>query len=201
MDFTKNIQDELEHIKLLKQEQLEEEIDQLVALLKLCGRSPLEQQILLDFVVCFDGSVVNFEKALKLHGIFIGPELAFHPNLSKFYLEITPQYKITAKSREGRKIIEKKYRADFLIELKEKATNLDVIKLIVEVDGHDYHERTKEQAQHDKERDRSFLSLGYPTMRFTGREIYSDTVKATSEIEKYLLEKALGVLGESPKFK
>lgn len=43
--------------------------------------------------------------------------------------------------------------------------------LAIECDGHDWHERTPEQAAHDRRRDRAVLRTGIPTIRFTGREI------------------------------
>lgn len=45
------------------------------------------------------------------------------------------------------------------------------IAVAVELDGHDFHERTKEQAERDKRRDRSLLSMGWTTIRFTGSEV------------------------------
>lgn len=47
-------------------------------------------------------------------------------------------------------------------------------KLIVECDGHDYHERTKEQAAKDRSRDRQVQLNDYSVLRFTGSEIYKD---------------------------
>lgn len=44
----------------------------------------------------------------------------------------------------------------------------------VELDGHDFHERTKEQASRDKKRDRSLLSKGWTTIRFTGSDVVRD---------------------------
>lgn len=46
----------------------------------------------------------------------------------------------------------------------------------VECDGHEFHERTKEQAQRDKERDRYLQSLGLMVLRFTGSEIWRDPI-------------------------
>jgi len=46
--------------------------------------------------------------------------------------------------------------------------------VIAECDGHDFHERTKEQAAHDKKRDRFLQSKGYKVLRFTGSEIWKD---------------------------
>lgn len=50
-------------------------------------------------------------------------------------------------------------------------------RVIVECDGHDYHERTKEQAKRDKERDRELQRQGYKVFRYTGSEIYNDAIK------------------------
>lgn len=54
--------------------------------------------------------------------------------------------------------------------------------LIVECDGHDFHERTKEQAARDKRRDRFLLEQGWPVIRFTGSEIHVDPGACTAQI-------------------
>lgn len=46
------------------------------------------------------------------------------------------------------------------------------VALAVECDGHDFHEKTKEQARRDKSRDRILISHGIHTIRFTGSEIF-----------------------------
>lgn len=65
------------------------------------------------------------------------------------------------------------WRVDFLV----KAYGLGARRwrhLIVEADGHDFHERTKEQAALDRSRDRWAQLNGYAVMRFTGSEIWTD---------------------------
>ena len=47
-------------------------------------------------------------------------------------------------------------------------------RLVVECDGHDFHERTKEQAAKDRSRDRALNSEGYDVFRFTGSELWRD---------------------------
>ena len=47
-------------------------------------------------------------------------------------------------------------------------------KLVVECDGHDFHERTKEQAAKDRSRDRHLNAAGYDVFRFTGSELWRD---------------------------
>lgn len=69
------------------------------------------------------------------------------------------------------------YRVDFLV--KNYGSEVGVI---IECDGHDFHEKTKEQAKHDKERDRWLTSQGYKILRYTGSEIYNDFVKIEDEL-------------------
>lgn len=65
-----------------------------------------------------------------------------------------------------------KYIADFGVLA--KARSGTVVRGAVECDGHDFHERTKEQAKHDRSRDRYFQSCGIYTLRYTGSEIHAD---------------------------
>lgn len=58
------------------------------------------------------------------------------------------------------------YHAD--ITVKQDSINF---KVAIECDGHDFHEKTKEQAAKDKKRDREFQKLGYVILRYTGSEI------------------------------
>lgn len=59
----------------------------------------------------------------------------------------------------------------------------------IECDGHEWHERTKQQAAADRARDRELLRLGLPTMRFTGSEIFHDSDRCASEV--YAISDAL----------
>ena len=59
-------------------------------------------------------------------------------------------------------------------------------KMIVECDGHDFHEKTKEQARRDKGRDRNLQSLGFPVYRYTGSELYADVYRSATEIVRVL---------------
>lgn len=54
--------------------------------------------------------------------------------------------------------------------------------VFIECDGHDWHERTKQQAAYDRERDRSFLARGFVTVRFTGSEIVHYPEKCCAEL-------------------
>lgn len=73
------------------------------------------------------------------------------------------------------------YRADFVIEFAPDAPPF-VRLVVVECDGHDYHERTKEQAKRDKARERAITASGLPVFRFTGSELYRDAESCVEEI-------------------
>ena len=60
--------------------------------------------------------------------------------------------------------------------------------VIIEVDGHDYHERTKEQAERDKKRDRFMTSTEAKVFRFTGREVYRDADACAYEVMEYVIK-------------
>lgn len=65
-----------------------------------------------------------------------------------------------------------KYRVDFLFGRGDRLGAGDCVA--VECDGHDFHEKTRDQAARDKARDR-YLNLHVKAvLRFTGREIYRD---------------------------
>ena len=55
-------------------------------------------------------------------------------------------------------------------------------RIAVECDGHNYHERTKEQAAHDRRRDRHLQRHGWHVMRFTGSEIFRDVRGCVAEV-------------------
>jgi very-short-patch-repair endonuclease len=68
------------------------------------------------------------------------------------------------------------YRVDFLIEYRFFGMTK---RIIVECDGHEFHERTKVQAWRDKRRDRE---LPHKVYRFTGSEIHANATACASEI-------------------
>jgi hypothetical protein len=75
------------------------------------------------------------------------------------------------------------YRIDFCLRHnRDDRTRL----LFVECDGHDFHERTKEQAERDRSKDRAIQAAGIPVLRFTGREIWRDPLNVMIEVLKFM---------------
>lgn len=76
-----------------------------------------------------------------------------------------------------------KYRVDFLFTVRVDGKEHQVV---IECDGHDFHDRTKQQAQRDKSRDRDLANSGYIVIRFTGSEIYRRAPACGEEISALL---------------
>ncbi|PWC69130.1 hypothetical protein TSH7_01415 [Azospirillum sp. TSH7] len=76
-----------------------------------------------------------------------------------------------------------KFRADFLFTCIAQG---HVRRLAVECDGHDFHERTKQQAQRDRARDRFMVAEGITVIRFTGSELYRDPMSCGEQLQGVL---------------
>lgn len=74
------------------------------------------------------------------------------------------------------------YRADIFLKVFDRKTKDNWLNLVIECDGHDFHERTKEQAARDKRRDRWFQSRGFLVLRFAGSEIWKDPTACVDEV-------------------
>lgn len=72
------------------------------------------------------------------------------------------------------------YRLDFAIEadgaLEARAKDAGVAlpRIAIELDGHDFHERTKQQVTERNERDRNLVSAGWTVLHFSGSELQAD---------------------------
>lgn len=90
------------------------------------------------------------------------------------YIEIKPQYKFYYKIEDetyGLPIIDKEFRLDFGIILKDYKTDRIIKKFCIECDGFEYHS-TQEKIIRDNKRDRKLLDEGeFHTIRYLGKEI------------------------------
>lgn len=104
----------------------------------------------------------------------------FGPNRQDYYchLAITPQHRVS------------RYRVDFLLDYTDDyAISLGKngqSQLVVEIDGHDFHEKTRVQAARDKERDRILQEAGFTVFHFTGSELWAKPMERASQCLKYL---------------
>lgn len=72
------------------------------------------------------------------------------------------------------------YRVDILLVVRPVTGN--AVRLAVECDGHDFHDRTKQQAAYDRARDRELLMHSVSTIRFTGSEIVHSPERCAGDV-------------------
>lgn len=65
------------------------------------------------------------------------------------------------------------------------------VLLVVECDGHEFHDGDKIAAAKDKERDRWFTANGYAVYRFTGSQIYQRPWLCVSECLVYAMRRGV----------
>jgi very-short-patch-repair endonuclease len=71
---------------------------------------------------------------------------------------------------------------DFLVK-DPKARGLPIV---IELDGHEFHEKTKQQAAKDRKRERSIIRRGYHVVRFTGHEVFRGAEACVKEVVEML---------------
>lgn len=80
-----------------------------------------------------------------------------------------------------------RYTADFLVaRIDRTGASISWSMAVIEADGHDYHERTKAQAAHDRSRDRFMQAKGFTVLRFTGAQIHADSGACADEVINFL---------------
>ena len=146
--------------------------------------SPIEKYML------FAITIIACRNATKVTFVVNGREDGYDCNYHDTQISIEPQAKIGD------------YRVDFLVRVEEafftpnegtRTTNL-----VIECDGHEYHEMTKEQAARDKKRDRELQKKGYSIFRFSGSEIWKDAIECAENSIKFLRDKAKNEYFEKP---
>lgn len=125
--------------------------------------SPIEQIFFMALRVQCQQMGIEFTTLVEPE--FIKP--GFH-----FTLYISPQKKIG------------NYKVDFHIKLKQGCGESE---LVVELDGHDFHDKDKRQRSYEKARDRYLLQQGFKVFHFTG----SDVVKSPQHVA-YEVMQSLG---------
>jgi len=106
-----------------------------------------------------------------------GDNLSLPEQIAPTRVVINPQAKILS------------YRVDFLAtsSVLDFQTRAFIKRsVIIECDGHDFHEKTKEQAKRDKKKDRELQAKGYRVFRFTGSEIWNNVFQCAEEVFNFL---------------
>lgn len=73
------------------------------------------------------------------------------------------------------------YRVDFLV-----STNDGAQKVVVELDGHAFHDKDKRQRSYEKARDRALVRAGCKVLHYTGSDVVADPYRVAFEILEVL---------------
>lgn len=99
-----------------------------------------------------------------------GPEFNSNGGLGLGYgAHIKPQHQIGS------------YRVDFLLSQNNIGPDSILTPVIVELDGHAFHDKDQKQRAYEKARDRFFIKEGYRVLHFTGSEVVADPFKVAFE--------------------
>ena len=137
--------------------------------------SPIEHIFLTAFYVVMR----NAEPRLNVHVCMVEEDFWFSSEHASW--KIMPQAPIGP------------FRCDFAIRWLNMMGDWSPRLLIVECDGHDFHERTKEQASKDRARDRELQQMGHTVFRFTGADLYRDPVGCATQAANWLIKQFFDV--------
>ncbi len=140
--------------------------------------SPIEKMLGAALLFASDG--YNYLQFISTHRAFSPEEL--RANRPEFGTIFYPQASIG------------QYRVDFFVKTSYKGISSVTV---IECDGHEFHEKTKEQASRDKKRDRSITAEGASILRFSGSDIHRNLEQCVEDIEEILIKKAEDVLARS----
>lgn len=105
------------------------------------------------------------------------------------YLRTDNKKNIFLFSQAPIKIEDKRYVVDFLFEEDEFVNKFNTNKkIIIECDGYEFHQKTKEQVQHDNEREYKLKMAGYEVIRFSGSQIYNNPLKCAEDTYNYIMK-------------
>jgi len=167
-------------------------LEALGKILELC-ESPVEQILLAALFNRWGGEAHVELKRLQCH---FGADFPTYDGIFTACCE--PQRSVTTWHED-------RYRVDFYIYLTRFGTvgatpdnhfSPELVKLVVEVDGHEFHEKTKEQASRDRERGRNLLLAGCPVIRFTGSDVFKNPDGCAEKIDEQLNEFAFNLFNE-----
>ena len=105
------------------------------------------------------------------------------------YMQLLNKEYIFLFSQVTIKVEKKKYIVDFYFEQDQYVNRFDTDKkIIIECDGHEFHQKTKEQVKHDNEREYDLKMAGYEIIRFSGSQIYNEPFKCVEDAYNYIIK-------------
>lgn len=93
------------------------------------------------------------------------------------FMRVDDRHQVTIKPQRELTLDGNAYKIDFLVEATDNSA-----AIAIEIDGHQFHEKTPQQARRDRERERTIVRHGYTIFRFTGSEVFRNPRKCVEEV-------------------
>lgn len=108
----------------------------------------------------------------------------------ELYLIFNQKEDVFLFSQKEIKVNDKKYIVDFYFEKDEYVNKFNTDKkIIIECDGYEFHQKTKEQVQKDNEREYNLKMAGYEILRFSGTQIYNNPFKCAEDTYNFIIRR------------
>lgn len=172
--------------------------DRCALVLRVAGAAAEEAALDLSVILSWCESGAEERLAAALWGYFVRDSVVKAKTAGDFLTRGRPGSPWTLEFEFQRRVDE--YRCDFVLRLSHRSLGGEAVKssreFVVEVDGHDFHEKTKAQAAKDKRRDRKLTALGYAVLRFTGSEVFRAPDDCVTEVVRALSDSQQKAGGE-----
>lgn len=129
------------------------------------------------------------EFGCRLHSRMQNLESPLEAAFLAWWMVVAPHVEFSLCSQRTVTIGDCNYRLDFTIR-PVRGSFLDVFKegaepkIAVELDGHDFHEKTKEQVTYRNRRDRDLQTAGWVVLHVSGSEFNANPQRVTKEIHE-----------------
>lgn len=136
-----------------------------------------------DSLMSLEYSIVDCESPVEqLFSLYLEDSKLY--NIEKFnpFIDV-----LDIKKQESIQCGNNNYRVDFCIYVNYKKQGIKCF--VIECDGHEFHQKTKEQVEKDNTRTRNLQKAGYEVIRFSGTEIWHKPRKCVDEIINIILSK------------
>jgi hypothetical protein len=146
--------------------------------------SPIERRFLLacwfDTWLRVDAAAMREAYEHGLTAADTGIEFAFDPEECDYELP-SGDVRLCIRPQASPFLLDDEYEltCDFSVQVRCGGRQHEVY---IELDGHDWHERTKEQASSDRSRDRRISASGIMLFRFTGADVNADAMACEREV-------------------
>lgn len=139
----------------------------------------LKQSVAKEFEDRVVGTIERHEIASPIEQIFL---------MEWLYARVEEQHGLKLEPQKPIRTDEGQYYLDFLVTPTDGID--EQITVAIELDGHEFHEKTKDQALADKRRERAILRAGVAdylvVLRFTGREVVQNCKQCIGEVIGYV---------------